>query len=290
MEINMGQTLNSEDCNLEEIGVPFLQGTAEFGADHPTPRQYCAAPPKIALKGEILISVRAPVGSLNIADQKYGIGRGLCSITPDITKLKKPFTWYLLHHVRDQLNCEAVGSTYDAVVAGDVGNLVCPLPPLPEQHAIAAFLDRETARIDALIAKKQRFIELLEEKRQAVISHAVTKGLDPDVEMKDSGVGWLGEVPVGWEVLPLSARYQVQLGKMLDKKQISGDYLAPYLRNTNIQWGKVDLSDLYEMDFDPSERECYSLKRGDLLVCEGGEIGRTAIWNEEVSVRVSICN
>jgi len=74
------------------------------------------------------------------------------------------------------------------------------VPPLPEQRAIATFLDRETARINTLIAKKERLIELLQEKRAALISHAVTKGLDPDVKMKDSGVEWLGEIPAHWEV------------------------------------------------------------------------------------------
>lgn len=74
------------------------------------------------------------------------------------------------------------------------------LPPLPEQRAIAAFLDRETAKIDDLIAEQQRLIALLTEKRQAVISHAVTKGLNPDVPMKDSGVEWLGEVPEHWKI------------------------------------------------------------------------------------------
>ncbi len=75
-----------------------------------------------------------------------------------------------------------------------------PLPPYPEQRAIAAFLDRETARIDALVAKKERLIELLQEKRTALITRAVTKGLDPNVPMKDSGVEWLGEIPAHWEV------------------------------------------------------------------------------------------
>ena len=84
-----------------------------------------------------------------------------------------------------------------------IGNLPILVPPHPEQHAIAAFLDRETARIDALIEKKQRFIGLLEEKRQALITQAVTKGLDPDVEMKDSGVEWIGEVPKEWKVVAL---------------------------------------------------------------------------------------
>ena len=74
-----------------------------------------------------------------------------------------------------------------------------PVPPVDEQSAIAAFLDRETAKIDALVAEQERLIELLKEKRQAVISHAVTKGLDPNAPMKDSGVEWLGEVPEHWE-------------------------------------------------------------------------------------------
>jgi type I restriction enzyme S subunit len=83
------------------------------------------------------------------------------------------------------------------------GSLALPQPPLCEQVDIALFLDRETAKIDALIEEQQRLIELLKEKRQAVISHAVTKGLDPSAPMKDSGVEWLGQVPAHWEVAPL---------------------------------------------------------------------------------------
>jgi len=83
------------------------------------------------------------------------------------------------------------------------GALLCALPPTAEQAGIASFLDHETAKIDALMAEQERLIELLKEKRQAVISHAVTKGLDPSVPMKDSGVEWLGEVPAHWEVRAL---------------------------------------------------------------------------------------
>ena len=81
-------------------------------------------------------------------------------------------------------------------------NLRVAVPPHPEQVAIAAFLDRETSKIDALVGEQKRLIELLKEKRQAVISHAVTKGLNPDAQIKDSGVEWLGEVPEHWEVVP----------------------------------------------------------------------------------------
>lgn len=88
----------------------------------------------------------------------------------------------------------------------------CCSTPIDEQQAIAAFLDRETARIDALIEKKQRQIELLKEKRQAIITQAVTKGLDPDVPMKDSGVEWLGEVPEHWDIKKLKFLCKVQTG------------------------------------------------------------------------------
>jgi len=87
------------------------------------------------------------------------------------------------------------------------------VPPLPEQRSIAAFLDRETGRIDALLAKKERLIELLQEKRTALITRAVTKGLDPDVPMKDSGVEWLGEIPTGWKVMAVKrAALRIQTG------------------------------------------------------------------------------
>jgi len=96
-------------------------------------------------------------------------------------------------------------STIAHFTAEKVGAVTVPLPPVNEQQAIASFLDHESAKIDALIAEQQRLIELLQEKRQAVISHAVTKGLNPDAPMNDSGVEWLGEVPKHWEVLPCRA-------------------------------------------------------------------------------------
>ncbi|MGH6986613.1 MAG: restriction endonuclease subunit S [Caulobacteraceae bacterium] len=93
-----------------------------------------------------------------------------------------------------------------------VENFEHPHPPLAEQRAIAAFLDRETARIDALVAKNERLVELLQEKRAALITHAVTKGLDPEAEMKDSGVEWLGRIPAHWEVKPLKRLGDLQGG------------------------------------------------------------------------------
>jgi type I restriction enzyme, S subunit len=97
----------------------------------------------------------------------------------------------------------SVGVSYPAINASDAVQIHLPIPTIEEQIKIAAFLDHETAKIDSLIAKQQRLIALLEEKRQAVISHAVTKGLDPNVPLRPSGIDWLGDVPAHWEVKPL---------------------------------------------------------------------------------------
>ncbi len=107
------------------------------------------------------------------------------------------------------------------------GPLTVPVPTAAEQRAIAAFLDRETAKIDALIAEQEKLIELLAEKRQAVISHAVTKGLDPNAPMKPSGVEWLGDVPAHWEVTKLRFLCDVQTGNC-DTEQAVEDGAYPF--------------------------------------------------------------
>jgi type I restriction enzyme S subunit len=114
----------------------------------------------------------------------------------------------------------ATGSTRQRIPLSVTGRRRVALPPLSEQTTIATFLDRETAKIDALVADYSSLIELLQEKRQAVISHAVTKGLDPTVPMKDSGVEWLGEVPKHWDVIPLKYLTQFRSGGTLSKDNL----------------------------------------------------------------------
>ena len=165
----------------------------------------------------------------------------------------------------------------------ELDNIELPFAPIDEQTAIAAFLDRETAKIDALVAEQRRLIELLKEKRQAVISHAVTKGLNPDAAMKPSGIEWLGEVPEHWSVAAVRFRYTVQLGKMLDTEKITGEHLRPYLRVFDVQWREINVDDLPQMDFDPTVRERFRLATGDLLINEGGSYpGRSAIWQGQL--------
>lgn len=123
----------------------------------------------------------------------------------------------------------------------DASILGLPVPPEAEQHAITSFLDRETAKIDALVAEQERLIALLKEKRQAVISHAVTKGLNPNALMKDSGIEWLGQIPAHWETLPLKA---VSIGEgtifidgdWIESKDISEDGIR-YITTGNVGEG-----------------------------------------------------
>lgn len=108
-----------------------------------------------------------------------------------------------------------------------VANFPVPLPSPAERRGIAAFLDRETAKIDSLVAEQRRLIELLKEKRQAVISHAVTKGLNPDALMKDSGVDWLGDVPAHWEMVAIKRLIRLQSGESLTSEDIEPEGAFP---------------------------------------------------------------
>jgi type I restriction enzyme S subunit len=241
--------------------------------------------------GQILV-VKSSGSATNIISGKAGLvtqkeegfvfSNFLLRITPDKNTVVPKFVYALLtsHLTRERIKKMCSTTTYPNLSVPDYSSALLPIPPLVEQIQIANFLDHETAKIDILIDKQQQLIKLLKEKRQAVISHAVTKGLNPDVPMKESGVEWLGAVPEGWSVAKLSYRYEVLLGKMLDDKKITGAYLGKYLRNTDVQWDRINTDDLPEMDFRPDEQERFSVKKGDLIVCEGGEIGRSAIWEK----------
>lgn len=164
-----------------------------------------------------------------------------------------------------------------------IGNLPVLAPPLAEQRAIAVFLDRETARIDALIEKKRRQIELLQEKRSALISHAVTRGLDPNVKMKDSGIEWLGEIPEHWEVTRIKHLGAIRYG--LGEPPEYVDDGLPFIRATDIKWGKIDLDSVRKVRREdvPLSRRA-TLQIGEILVVRSGAYtGDSAIITEDVA-------
>ena len=247
-----------------------------------TSRGYESCGTQMVGAGSLILSTRAPIGHIAISGTRVCTNQG-CRSLIFRHRCDETYFYFLFRAAKPVLEAAGRGSTFTEIAGPDLKSVALPIPPLKEQRAIAKFLDRQTARIDALVARKERLIELLQEKRTALITRAVTRGLDPNVPMKDSGVEWLGEIPANWDIAPVYTRYEVALGKMLDSKQVTGDSLGKYLRNVDVQWDAVQVADLPEMDFSQSDRYRYLLRPGDLLVCEGGEVGRTAIWRGELN-------
>lgn len=158
--------------------------------------------------------------------------------------------------------------------------------PKEEQTAIARFLDTKTALIDKAVAIKEKQIELLKERQQILIHRAVTRGLDPNVKFKDSGVEWIGEIPEHWEVKRLKYISSVQSGITLGKSYVSKNLKSfPYLRVANVQSGYFKLDDIAFLQLPQKEAERYFVKKGDILVTEGGDLdklGRGTVWNNEI--------
>jgi len=175
-EINMGQSPDSKYNNDLGVGYPFLQDNADISIKYPFPKQFTTIANKLSKKGDLLFSVRAPVGALNESDNNYAIGRGLFAITPKL--IISSLLWYSIDIVKSEMDIISTGSTFESVSVNDIENSTIPLPPLSEQKAIADFLDTETLKIDNLIEKAKQTIELSKEKRQALISSAVTGKID----------------------------------------------------------------------------------------------------------------
>lgn len=150
-----------------------------------------------------LVCCIGTIGKCGYTDKTAATNQQITAIS---FKESSKYYYYLIKSARNELEILATGNVLKILNSERLGTLLIPKLPAAEASTIAAFLDYETARIDRLIEKQQRLIALLKEKRQAVISHAVTKGLNPDAPMKDSGVEWLGEVPAHWEVTRLKYR------------------------------------------------------------------------------------
>ena len=158
------------------------------------------------------------------------------------------------------------------------------IPPNKEQNVIVDYLDSAVSVIDNAIAQQQKMIDLLNERKQIIINDAVTKGLDPKAKMKDSGIDWIGQIPEHWETIQLKKYAKIILGKMLSNLQNNE---TEYICAKDVHYGNIDISDLKKMNFSKSEKEMYEVKKGDLLIVEGGAgAGGCAIYNYE---KTGIC-
>ena len=186
---------------------------------------------------------------------------------------------------RDQFHVAANGITRFGLGGDAIRGGLFAVPPIDEQQAIADFLDRETAKIDALVARKERLIELLQEKRTALITRAVTQGLDPNVPMKDPGVEWLGEIPAHWEVKKLwhltPSERKIMYGIVLPGPDV--DTGVPIVKGGDVAASRLKLQALSKTTFEIESRYARSrLAGGDLVYAIRGSIGEVEMVPDEL--------
>ncbi|PJZ23974.1 hypothetical protein CH352_18095 [Leptospira hartskeerlii] len=223
--INQKTLAESTPSNFEFDYVDISNVNLEAGVIGSERYLFGKAPSRARRKvksGDVILStVRTylkAIATINKNQENYIVSTGFCVISPMRNLFDTVFFSYFLksEYFIETVSSISTGVSYPATNANDIANLITLLPSLSEQRAIANYLDRETQKIDHLIAKQERLISLLEEKRQAIISHTVTKGLDSNAKMKKSGVKWLGEIPEHWEMKKL--KYLFSIKKRIAKK------------------------------------------------------------------------
>ena len=245
--------------------------------------KYCTENHTPAAKFDLLMVMsdlpngRALARAFHVTDgRSYAVNQRVCRITA--MSANPRFLYYILDRNPDLLKKDD-GANQTHLSSSDFQKLRLFLPSNSEQTQIARFLDHETAKIDTLIHEQKHLIELLKEKRQAVISHAVTKGLDADVPMKDSGVEWLGEVPAHWEVRKLSTiTDKITNGYVGPTRGLFVDEGVSYLQSLHIKNNEILFKQPYFVSLEWSNAHSKSiLREGDVLIVQTGDIGQSAV-------------
>ncbi len=261
-DVNMGQSPDSKSYNSSGDGLPFYQGNADFGMISPSATSWCSEPKKIAHKDDILISVRAPIGALNIANETCCIGRGLASLTVNPNLCSQKYMWHCLKSKVLEFNRKGTGSTFKAINKAGLTDTEIPLPPLDIQRRIADTLDKVTELID--LRKKQ-----LEKLDELIKARFVEMFGDPVLN------------PYNWDVVTIGDIVtDVKYGT--SKPAVDGGKY-PYLRMNNLTYdGHLDLSDMKYIDIPDNEIEKCIVRKGDVLFNRTNSIelvGKTCVFD-----------
>lgn len=288
VEKNEGAEIQEYLSLMANIGVIRYEDKGDVGNKKPDDLAKC----KIVKRGNLIIN------SMNYAIGSYGMSSydGVCSpvyivLEPNESLVERRFALRLFENKPMQKHLALLGNGIlehrAAIKWDDIKPQHVPVPPLEEQKAILDFLDRETARIDNLIAEKQTFINLLKEKRQALISHVVTKGLDPNVKMKESGIEWIGEVPESWVVKKI--KYDVSKIEQGWSPQcestpvIDGESWA-VVKVGCVNGGNFNSIQNKKLPEDLEPKPEYTIRKGDLLVSRANAkewVGSAAVAQED---------
>lgn len=260
-QIIMGQSPPSYTYNKTQEGLPFLQGNMEFGEIYPSPSIHCSKPIKIAEENDVLISVRAPVGEVNISTSRVCIGRGLAALRCKSDKTNDLFLFYYLKHMRNKFENISAGSTFKAIKKNDLDQLGIILPPLPEQKKIAEIL----STVDQAIEKVGEAIEKTQKLKRGLMQELLTKGIGHK-EFKDTEIG---RIPKTWRVMELGETANVRYG--LGQPPALETNGIPMIRATNVKRGEIVREGLIFINRSavPNTRDPF-LRAGDILVVRSG--------------------
>lgn len=264
-EIVAGQSPPGSTYRKSPEGLPFFQGKADFGLMYPIARVWCVEPNKIAHPGDILISVRAPVGPTNVADVKCCIGRGLAAIRCG-EGIDREFLLAALRHLEANLAKLGSGSTFEAISRSDLEDFDIPLPLLPEQKRIVATLREQMAAVAKARAAAQARLEAATALRGSMLRTIFT-----------------GACAAQWQRVPLSSIADIVSGIQKSPNRRPVDFHRPFLTVRNVQRGSLDLAMVERFEVTPAELNRLRLCLGDILIVEGNgsvdQIGRNAIFD-----------
>lgn len=240
--------------------------------------------------GDMLITKDGTIGKVakvTNLDKPACLNSGIFVIKQKGTYFNQGFLyWMLCSNVLKEFNIYTqTGATIAHLYQNVFENMPCILPPLFEQNAIASYLDTVTSKIDIAIEQQKKMIELLNERKQIIINNAVTKGLDPNVKMKDSGVDWIGEIPEGWEVRKLKHVFRkISDGTHFSPVTTSEGY--PYITATDVNGKGIDYNTtkrISSKDFETLVASGCKIEKGDiLLVKDGATTGRIGMKTDDV--------
>ena len=303
-----GQSPPGKTYNTDKVGLPFLQGKAEFGATYPEAVKWCSAPSKIAEPDDVLISIRAPVGPTNLCAVQSCIGRGLAAIRTQ-GSIPSKYVLYAIQATEEELRAKSTGTTFEAIRGGDLRSHVLPLPPLLEQRRIVAEIEKQFTRLDASIDALKRVQANLRRYRASVLKSACEGKLVPtetelarsegrDYEpadrlleriLSERRAQWesqkkrrgkykepvapdttdLPDLPEGWAWATAGQASEVQGGIQKQPKRAPVANAFPFLRVANVLRGVLDLEEVHQIELFPGELEKLRLLSGDLLIVEG---------------------
>ena len=222
IKIVMGQSPPSSTYNSFGNGLPFLQGKAEFGEMYPKPVLFCSKPKKIAEKDSILLSVKAPVGDVNITPFKICIGRGLIAIVVKKEKLNNFFLFYYLSFIKKSIGYLSSGSTFKAITKNDLAKIEIPIPNFAEQKKISEILltvDRAIEEVNEAIAKTERL-------KKGLMQELLTKGIGHK-EFKETETE---KIPKDWKIKKIADLFSIETGTTPSTKQ------KKYWENGHVNW------------------------------------------------------